>query len=84
MKKLLALLSHPVVLSMAITILVILLFFPHVPKYMLEIKEQISKKADKIEFWDDLNGNKYSDRILYTQYPNHKAGIMVLFKPLKD
>ena len=84
MKKLLPLLTHPVVLSLSVTVVIILLFFPHVSKYMLEIKEQIYKKADKIEFWDDLDGNKYSDRILFTEYPNNITAVTVLFKGKKD
>jgi len=63
---------------------IILLFFPPVPKYILQIKEQIAKKADNIEFWDDLDGNKYSDRILFSQYPNNITAVTVLFKWKKD
>jgi len=84
MKKLLPLLTQPVVLSLAVTAAIILLFFPPVPKYILQIKEQITKKADNIEFWFDLDCNKYSDRIFFNQYPNKVTGVTILFKQLKE
>ena len=68
MKKLFPILTHPLSLSLFITIHFVLLLFPLVPKYELKLKGQELRRDFAIEYYDDLDGNGYSDRILFTRY----------------
>ena len=67
-KTTLSLITHPVFLSMAVTLAVILLFIPPAPKYSIHQIDQIYNTQVPVIFYDDLDGNGYSDRILVSNY----------------
>ena len=84
MKKLLPLITHPLTLSLFITLLLVWLLLPSFPKYELKIIDQFANHANMIDIYDDLDGNGYSDRIYFREYSEKRSAITVLFNPRKD
>ena len=81
MKKLLSLLTHPLFLSILLTAVIAWFFLPPVNKYNLRITEQVTQKDNLFEYYDDLDGNGYSDKLVFHSYADQFSGVTVHFNP---
>jgi hypothetical protein len=58
------------------------LYYPHPPQNTnCELIEQLTKPTDQVKYYEDLDGNGYSDRILFSQYLNKITVATILFNP---
>ena len=67
-KRLTSFVFHPVFLALVVTTAIILLFIPRAPKYVIEKVDQMYNADIPLIFYDDMDGNGYSDRILVSNY----------------
>jgi len=84
MKKLNSIITHPITLSLLITFIIVFFFFPTIPQYELKISDHTNQKEEVIEYYDDLDGNGFSDRMVFHSYTNRISGVTVLFNPSMD
>jgi len=84
-KKLISFAAHPLFLSCLVTLVIVLLFFPDIPRYRLIQDDLIIEKNTLALLYDDLDGNGYSDRIIASDYAYDKdiASLFIYLNPSK-
>ena len=81
MKRLLWLAANPIVLSGIMAVVLAFLLVPEVTRYSLRFQNQMSGNNGMIRYFDDLDGNGYSDELVFSGYPNHRSCVTIHFEP---
>jgi hypothetical protein len=82
-KKILFIAFHPIFISLLVSILIIFLFVPKPTKYIIHLDDEYYHANCPAFFYDDLDGNGYSDEIRVEDYDsvNGVASLFVHLNP---
>jgi hypothetical protein len=80
-KQFLPVLLHPLTLSVAATVLILLIFPLNIQKYQLKVTASSRNENQLMVFWEDLENDGISDKILMVNYKSEQVGIAVYFHP---